>query len=256
MKNIRKRILRSALLGAACFVTINVNAVEEWHQEQVTLIVNSFKNNDTDAIVNLIRYPLPRKSPIPSIDSKEEMRQQLNLVFDKELFVKIANSNINSDWESMGSRGIMLGNGAVWLNDEGLIIAVNHQSQAEIDLTSKINKSVRKQVHSSLKNFKKPEILWQTEKFLVRVDDLGGDVYRYASWSLPAEISDKPDLILTGRKEYSGSAGNHEHIFKKGKYEYKCVIRYVSHTSALPMALEVHKKDKLILNQAVVTKVY
>ena len=81
------------------------------------------------------------------------------------------------------------------------------------------------------------------------------DFFRFMR-PLPAKISDKPDLVLTGLKEFAGSAGSHEYIFKNGKYEYNCVIEYASHPDSLPMALEVYKEGELILTQAVITEEY
>ena len=49
-------------------------------------------------------------------------------MFNDELTAVIASSNIDTDWDSVGWRGIMLNNGVMWVDTDGKIIAVNTQN--------------------------------------------------------------------------------------------------------------------------------
>ena len=155
----------------------------------------------------------------------------------------------------MGS-GIMFGRGDIWLTEDGLIKAVNYQSKIEASLINMINSSSKDELHASLMKYKQPVLHWETKKFMIRVDYLGKSTYRYASWSLPAIVSDKPDLILKGHREISGTAGNTAYIFERGNYKYICSITNVGHKDALPLALQVFSHDKIILEQPVLKEKY
>ena len=95
-----------------------------------------FKSYNVDQIPNFISFPLDRQYPIPSIKNKNEFNKRFSEVFDKILIDKIANSKIEQ-WSEVGWRGIMLDDGVVWMaNSDGIITAVNYQSDFEKKLRS------------------------------------------------------------------------------------------------------------------------
>jgi hypothetical protein len=61
----------------------------------------------------------------------------------------------------------------------------------------------------------------KSDKFIIRID-LTDDLYlRYASWSFPKSISDKPDLILiNGIEEFHGTSGGVTYTFQNSKWKY------------------------------------
>ncbi len=71
-------------------------------------VITAFKTHDKTAIAALIRYPLKRRYPIPDIKNEAEFINRFDEVFNDELVAVIGSSNINTDWEKVGSRGIML----------------------------------------------------------------------------------------------------------------------------------------------------
>jgi len=243
MKNLL--IFISALTATSAFAD-NLNANE---LKDVQSVIKLFKNKNITAISNNITYPLHREEPIPSIANATQMKQRFNQVFDTQLIQEIANSK-PSQWESMGWRGVMLNGGTIWL-DGHKIKAINYSSDAEQKYKAQLISQQKNQLHSSVKNFKTPELQFKTAKFQVRIDAMPNGKYRYASWGTKQSQAAKPDLILNqGRVEMDGSGGDHHYIFNSGTYQY-VVYRNVLGTSETPdVTLEVTQKGKKILSQA------
>ncbi len=75
-----------------------------------------------------------------------------------------------------------------------------------------------RRLHNSLANYVFLENMFETEHHMVRIDDIDGNgSLRYASWKLPATISDTPDLIISDGW-YDAEQG--KYIFKNGSYTY------------------------------------
>lgn len=148
--------------------------------ENVVKVISMFQKKDIQKIADNISYPLKREYPIPAINNKKEMISRFFEVFDETLMSKIENSK-PADWSEVGWRGTMLENGVVWLDYESSVItAVNYQSKFEKELLKKLIDEDRKQLHQSLKNYSKPTYKIVTETYLIRIDELKPDLYRYA----------------------------------------------------------------------------
>lgn len=216
-------------------------------------IIQAFMSNDTEAISALITYPLNREIPIPAIENKTQLLSRFDEVFDAKLTQMIANSNLKTDWTYMGWRGIMLSHGVVWVDINGNITSVNYQSDKEKNIKTKIINSQKKSLHKSLRNYLQPILEWKTEKFHIRIDDLGDYNYRYVSWSVNKYSSEQPDLILqNGEMTFDGSGGNHYYTFKNGEYIYRCYVSVIGNSTSPPGTIEVYKGDKLLLSDDVV----
>lgn len=181
-------------------------------------LVNDFKaafqKGDRQEIAKFIAYPLVREAPIPSIDTAEDFVKRFEEVFDSTLSDMIKNSNTTEDWQVMGWRGIMLSHGILWLNYEGKVIAVHHQSSAEKKLKLALIASEKKKLHKSLRVFDRPVLDWQTNKTRVRIDATDDGKYRYAAWSKGKSPATKPSLIIgNGERVADGMGGNHYYEF-------------------------------------------
>jgi len=111
--------------------TSNTFALEQKYHESVSPVITAFADHDKPTIAALISYPLKRQYPIPDIKNEAEFINRFDEVFDDELAKVIAASNINTDWDKVGWRGIMLNNGVMWVDTDGKIIAVNTQNAKE-----------------------------------------------------------------------------------------------------------------------------
>ncbi|SOD11879.1 hypothetical protein SAMN06297358_0380 [Pedobacter xixiisoli] len=218
--------------------------------ESINNVIELFKSNNVDKISDIISFPLERQYPIPSIKNKNEFNKRFSEVFDKILIDKIANSKIEQ-WSEVGWRGIMLDNGVLWMaNSDGIITAVNYQSDFEKKLRKDLIDREKENLHNSLKTFESPTYKIKTKNYLIRIDELTNDKYRYASWKVSEKETSKPDIILNdGELEFEGSGGNHVITFVQGNYTYKVYRNIIGEESSPDIILEIEKDGKTILSE-------
>ena len=225
------------------------------YEDVVEYFVDCIKDKDIEKLDSIIFYPIQRPYPIPAIRNKQEFKNRYSEIFDDSLTSLIANSNIKEDWSDVGWRGIMLLNGIVWIDYDGRLIRTNYTSDKEKSIEEKWIKYEKELIHTDLKDFKKPIHTIETDKFIVRVDLLENEKYRYASWSIDSEISSKPDLVIkNGEWTPDGSGGNHHFTFKNGIYTYVLYVNNMRPEERAPFDLEVIKDETVILNQPAVLK--
>jgi len=218
--------------------------------ESINNVIELFKSNNVDKISDIISFPLDRQYPIPSIKSKIEFNKRFREVFDKNLIDKIANSKIEQ-WSEVGWRGIMLDDGLVWMaNSDGIITAVNYQSDFEKKLRSELIAKENGNLHISLRTFKNPTYKIKTKTSLIRIDKLNDNKYRYASWKIGADEASKPGIIIdNGELEFDGSGGNHVITFIKENYTYKIYRNIMGEENSPDITLEVEQDGEIILTE-------
>ena len=250
------KFLNYILLCLSLFFTSNIHALEKKYHESVLPVIAAFKTHDRAAIAALIRYPLKRRYPLPAIKSEAELVERFDEVFDETLIKQVANSNVDTDWDKVGWRGIMLNSGIVWVDTDGKIIGINHQTAKEQSLAKRLIAADKQALHPSVSTFAKPILDWQTAKYRVRVDNLGDGNYRYTSWSKGKKTSDKPDIVLLkGELEFEGSGGNYSYTFKNGRYSFVLQVTVIGCDTSPPGWLEVYKDETLLLSDAVISAV-
>ena len=248
------KYLNYILLCLSLFFTSNTFALEQKYHESVLPVIAAFKTHDRTAIAAHIRYPLKRQYPLPDIKNEAEFINRFDEVFDEELVAVIGSSNINTDWDNVGWRGIMLNNGVMWVDTDGKVIAVNTQNTTEQAHAEKLIAQNKQSLHSSIKIFQKPILDWKTDNYHIRVDDLGDRNYRYVVWSIDKNTIDKPDMVLfNGDMTVSGTGGNHSYTFKYGRYSYVLHVTVIGCDTSPPGWLEVYKNDEQLLNESVIS---
>jgi len=221
------------------------------YEDIVEYFVNCIKDSDIDKLDLIISYPFERPYPIPSISNKKELKSRYAELFDDSLISVISNSNIKNDWTDMGWRGIMLNNGIVWLDYDGKLMTTNYTSKKEKAIEEKLIELERSLLFDGLKDFEKPIHTIETNTYIIRVDLLENQKFRYASWSKKSDISNKPDLVLNnGEWTPDGSGGNHHFTFTNGVYSYIVYVNVLKTAEMSPFNLEVMKNDKVILEQS------
>lgn len=209
------------------------------------------KTNNPEKISKFIKYPLGRPYPVPAVADADDFINRYDELFDKRLRDAIVESDAEKDWSPVGWRGIMLHNGTMWLDYDGKVIGINYVTGDEYEKKQKIIDDDRSNLHESLQEFKRPELVIETEKYRVRIDEMDGYKYRYASWAKGTPMSQKPDLIISGGdKKFDGSGGNHGYRFKSGRYEYVVYVTVIGHSESAPYNLWVEKDGKEILYQS------
>lgn len=230
--------------------TTQTPKLEDSHADDIKNVIALFKTGDPDKIAGKINFPLTREYPIPPIGDKEEFKQRFSEVFDQVLINKIVNSKMEQ-WSEVGWRGIMFENGLLWMaNSDGVITAVNYQSDAEKKLRQDLITKDKQNLHASLKTFENPVYKIKTKNHLIRIDELTDSRYRYASWKITGKESSQPDIILdNGEAEADGNGGNHMIIFSKDSYTYKIYRILMGAEGSPEVTLEVERDGKLILTE-------
>ncbi|WET00657.1 hypothetical protein [Flavobacterium sp. YJ01] len=228
----------------------NAQDLKPEYQKIISKFILEVKSGNKTAVSSRVQFPLKRDSPIPPVKNKADFIKRYNQIFDVVLIEKIAKSNPAKDWSEMGWRGIMLNQGDLWIDTDGKITAINYQSKAEEKLKNSLIANQKKNVNASISKFKEPVAILETSKFRIRIDDLGNNKFRYASWSIKNKMTDKPDLIIeNGVFVADGTGGNHYYEFKKGDFKYECYIIVLGEKNSPPATLTVYQSGKEILSQ-------
>ena len=243
-------------MSLALLFSVNSFALEQQYHQNIAAIIAAFKADDKAAVASLVSYPLARAYPVPAINNEAELIERFEQVFDQQLIAQIAGSDIDTDWDKVGWRGIMLNSGVVWVDTEGKIIALNYQTAKEQQLAKRLIAADKQGLHPSINSFVAPVLDWQTTKYRIRIDDLGDGNFRYVSWSIDKKPNDNPDIVLDhGDIEFDGSGGNHSYTFKNGQYSYVLQVIVIGCDTSPPGWLEVYKDEKLLLSDSVISTV-
>ena len=237
MENINMEILikRRRTFGAILLLVLvylvpfnTAQALEAQQSSVINKVIQAFKQNNRVAISNMVSYPLFRQAPLAPINNRVEFLNRYDEVFDQRLLNTITRSNLHTDWDSIGWRGVILDNGIVALDPDGNITEINYHSPREQALVNKLNPNVannvakgRRALHRSVTNYKQAIVELTTERFHIRVDDIGQGKLRYASWPINKNTSDAPDLILINGRVLQNDGRNQRFVFDNGTYSYQ-----------------------------------
>ncbi|WP_421158894.1 hypothetical protein [Aeromonas dhakensis] len=223
------------------------------YQPLVQRVIDAAKARDQPALARQIKYPFKQEYPIPVINNSSEMVARFDEVFDEAILKRIASSRAGQDWQAMGWRGIMLGSGEVWLDFDGKVTGINHQTAQAAKRKAELVAKQKNDLYPGLREYKRPELMWLTEKFTIRIDELGDGRYRYASWAKGKALSDKPDLVLkNGTVRVEGTGGNHTFQFTSGPYRYECAVTVLGEQGMPPGELVVYQNEVAIMHQPVI----
>lgn len=229
---------------------VSAQTVKPEYQKCIRSFIDTLKTGKKEAIAEMVAYPLKREYPIPDIADKSDFIKRYDEIFDTTLKTEITNSDPAKDWSDMGWRGMMLNQGIIWMDFDGRLSSINYQSKTEVDLKKKLIAAQKKELDSSIAFFQKPICVLETDKFRIRIDNLGNENYRYVSWPIGKTMSEKPDLIIyRGNFVVEGSGGNHQYEFKKENYTYECAFIVAGEKNSPPAKLTIYQGDKVILSE-------
>ncbi|MCA0232132.1 MAG: hypothetical protein LCH91_16810 [Bacteroidetes bacterium] len=217
------RILISLIVFVSYIGTAYTQEMLETNKAHIRFFIDCIKNQKKEKLADRVSYPLNRNYPLPPIRNKSEFIKHYHEVFDGAFTQMISKLNLSKDWATVGWRGIMFSNGELWLNEDGALRAVNYSSKIEESKRQARIAEIRTTLHSSLKEFSQPVLVFKTNKFLIRVDEMKDNTYRYASWTLPNKMSSKPDIIIPkGEFLVEGTAQEPNYRFKNKEFTYAC----------------------------------
>lgn len=184
--------------------------------------ISNVKSKNVSRLSENTFYPLRRELPLPAVENSEDFTERFSEIFDATLIEMIAASDPKTDWDPVGSRGIMLNNGSVWIDYSGRLTAVNYESEVEKIKRLKLQERIKLNLHSSVMEFEKNMLEMETEGYRLRVDDLGNYKFRLAMWRSPSQTNEEPsDIAYDGERIFDGSGGNHRYLFKSGNNSYE-----------------------------------
>jgi hypothetical protein len=244
--------MKYIFIFSSLLATLNCQA--QISQSKHIKVVEQFKalvsSDNIGELANNIAYPIEREYPLPDIKTEAEFRRAYSYLFNKKLKTLIKNSSTKEDWSAMGWRGIMFLNGDLWLDYDGRLLGVHYQSDFEKQEREKLIRSERQWIHPSIQQFKRPVLLMRTQGFIIRIDQLENDEYRYTSWREKGNQTQKPDLIIgKGTRKFQGSGGNHAYEFVNGNYIYVCSIIRLGESDSPPAVLEVYENKERIMTR-------
>lgn len=112
-------------------------------------------------------------------------------------------------------------------------------------------------LHESIIQFSELKLLWETENYLIRIDDMGNRSYRYAVWPVGSAQTEEPDLVLYGGALIrDGSGGNHHYEFTNNEYTYRCYVHILTDGMQPPGSLKVYQNNQEILEANVIDEIY
>ncbi|MCD2423082.1 hypothetical protein LQ567_09935 [Niabella pedocola] len=223
------------------------NGLSDGQRLIVDKLIRAASAGDKRQIAAMVVYPLRRTYPLSDVKNKAEMLARFDTIFDGELLRRIARSKTD-DWSVVGWRGLMLDNGALWMDDAGGITAINYQSEKEKVLLERAIQKDKQQLPSSLQQLATPLYRIITKHYRIRIDELAGGQWRYACWSLKSAKKDADLVLYNGVFEAQGSGGNHTITFANGLYRYVVSINRLGTRETPEAVLTVFKEATVLLN--------
>lgn len=245
-----KTLLQISIFVFLLFASSNGIAqnVSEEQSGGVTKFIELVKSNDWASLSERIIYPLHREYPVASIENKTEFLERRNELFDDSLISMVGNSTVDSNWRSVGSRGIMLNRGDIWLDTDGNLIGLNYQTAAENAMENRLIEEDRSSLPVSLQEYERPILQMDADKFIIRIDQVKGQSYRFIGWIQGNRNPNRPavEIIPNGFLEHLGSGGNHSYTFTSDLGTFVCFVNETGEEGTPPGELVLYRDGELI----------
>lgn len=213
----------------------------------IRAFVNDVKNGRKELVAKAVSYPVDRKYPLEPIRSENEFL----IHYDEFIDASVIDLLIDAEWDRYGWRGISCDSNILWgeidENGEFSVYSFGLNSNGESRWKESVE-SQRIRLHSSLRDFDSPEIMFKSGRYTIRIDRMPDESYRYASWKDGKSISSRPDIIITGGTlDVQGTMHNKCYSFRNGEYEYQVI--YGGFWESGAFALTVSKNSQVLLTQ-------
>lgn len=212
-------------------------AAQAWKNIRVT--INLIRQDRTASVAGRVVYPLMRENPLPDITTRKEFGQVFNVLFDSTL--KRALFGLKPSDLFFHEGNWSYGEGDVWFDPDGKIIAVNYSSPVELRRKDSLTEETYRLLYPGIAHWKRNLLVCKVGKRLIRVDEVGDDL-RYIAWGECKAISDKPDLVLfKGVQKIEGTAGSYTITFSNGLWTYSFEYTSLSDSDKEePLGLYLH----------------
>ena len=246
-----KRIPRAILIITCALYCIRLSAqnpeLSTSEKHAIRAFVNDLKYGRKELVAAAMHYPMEREYPLMPIMSEKEFIDHYEEFIDAPFIESVK----SAEWKRIGWRGICCGSGILWgdVDDNGEFYAYSYWlNQKGQRVWKEAVERQRKKLYPGLKAFKEPVFMFKTAKYIIRVDLMTDDTYRYASWRQDNVISSKPDLIIYGGVlNVEGTLHEKYYSFTNGDYEYEIGPGSCSQNS--DFELTVSKKGNILITQ-------
>jgi hypothetical protein len=224
-----------------------VNKEDQKIKEKIKELIEIAKTNDKSKFASLMKFPIELSEFIPAINNKKDFIENFDYIFDSSLINLIANSSLD-DWESIGWRGYALGNGKIYIDEDG-ITTINHKTSKLKGIIKKKLNSIKNNLPPALRNYKTIECRFATKTYLIQVNEMHDGTYQYIAW-LNNAPSGKPSVVINnGEYITEGSGGNYCLKFKNNGLEYTILVTMTGTELTPPYRLIISKNSKEKLNE-------
>ncbi len=246
-----KKLLQFSILALLLLTPFigNTQMVSEKKKEVAAKFIDLVQDKDWKSLSEIINYPLGRDYPIADIQNKSEFLSRRKEVFDDSLITMISNSSADSsDWSEIDSQEILFKNDMVSLDSVGGLISVNYQTEASVILKDKLTELDRSSLPKYLQIYERPILQMETEKFLIRIDELKGPSYRLIAWIQGNRNPNTPAVIIvpSGVLKHYGVGSDYSYTFKSEFGDFVCYISELKKDGSLPADLFLYRDGKLV----------
>lgn len=222
--------------------SLSTSGLKKAEKKVINDFINLLKTKNVTKLRTMVAYPLKRQYPLADVKNAKDFHSRYNYIIDSKFRGQLISSNVDKDWKSMGSKGIMFGNGDLWLDASGKIIAINYQSNIERGQRKKLIDMDKRNIHPTLRNFDEPILVMKTAQQQIRIDKLADGKYRYAAWPATAKFNTTPTLAISGGSYVpEGSGGNHKYEFTNKGSVYECFINVIGASKTPEAELVISK---------------
>lgn len=82
---------------------------------------------------------------------------------------------------------------------------------------------------------------------------MGERNYRFASWSIDADLKDAPSVVIDhGKYIAEGSGGNHPYVFTQNQIRYECFVIVLGASDSPPAILYFFEGKQELLAEAAI----
>lgn len=180
----------------------------------LNIITQSIANGDVKTLASYCTYPIYRQYPLRSIENKQQMMDNFNIIFDDSIRQVLKTTKCD-DWNNWGWRGYYCPNYIIWCNDGGLY-KIDYMSSKESKLLFELVKKEINSLHPTLQGEEWTPYACFRDKTtgdIMRVDvmfESNPYTFRLSIYNKDQHPSDYPSCCMIGNREIQGS----------GLYEY------------------------------------
>lgn len=237
----------SSVMGRAQDDSLHFDAeAQAWDNIKAT--IRLIRQDRVASVARRVAYPLFRENPLPDITNRKQFGEAYPILLDptlKRALFRLKESDLFEHEDNWS-----YGEGDVWFDPDGKIIAINYSSRAERRKKDSLTAETYRLLYPGIAHWKRNVLVCRVGKRLIRIDEVGDDL-RYIAWNDGKTISDKPDRVLfKGVQEPDGTGGSYNITFSNGQWTYW--FEYVSladdeYDTPAGLYLHLSKKGKEVV---------